>query len=145
MSNSIGKVAEHLVDLSLNQYDLWWSPTWPEVIFLGKGNIRVTGNALPDRIAIHDGHPIMIEIKTWKAKNQYTLRKRLHQYDILKDVSDHKATCFYLVLWRWQDQEEWRLYLIEELEKQRDSIIFQRKEGRYVEGDIPQWLPVLTR
>lgn len=141
-SKQVGKLAEELVDYSFNRYDMWWSATWPEVVFIAKGKARATGRALPDRIALYRGQLLVMEIKTWRAKDRYSLRKRLHQFDCMTEMAKHGATCFYLVLWRWDDLE-WRLYPVGSLEEEDGRIEFVREEGKLVGGEVPDWLGVV--
>jgi len=131
--------------MSLVQYDMWWSPTWPEVLFTGKGQARATGRALPDRLVLADGQLYAIEIKTWCAKSKHTLRKRLHQYYAMERMGRYGAVCFYLVLWRWRATEEWRLYPVDTLRVENGGVVFTREDGIEVHENVPDWLGALRR
>lgn len=150
-SQVVGATAENLVDLSLRHYghELAWSPTFPEVIFLGKGQARATGKATPDRVIslkCAGGRLLWLEVKTWKAKGLYTLTERLHQYWQMREFYEQGgALGFYLVCWRWPGLPlDWRLYDVLSLPF-RSGPVFERASGLAVPSpdDWPQWLPVL--
>jgi hypothetical protein len=149
-SQAIGATAENLVDLSLRMYghELAWSPTYPEVIFLGKGMARPTGKATPDRVVSLKslgGRLLWLEVKTWKGKAIHTLRDRVHQYWKMREfIEQGGALGFYLVCWRLPSGIiDWRLHPVLSLSF-RGGPVFDRSAGLPVPApeEWPQWLPV---
>ena len=160
-ANSAGKLAEDQVDISLRTYRSFSMAagvkTFPEVTYVkpvgGRGSFegRYTGQGAPDRaVAIRHlgGRLCWLEIKTWQAKDRHTLGQRLHQFFHMKSaIEDGGALGFYLVKWRWDQAEEWRLYPVHSLRVDEMRMVFEREVGWLVAADQgwPDWLPVALR
>jgi len=155
VSQAVGAGAEEMVDWTLGRYAanglLAWARTYPEVKFLGKGQARATGAALPDRcVAIRawGGRLLWLEIKTWQAKDRHSLRQRLHQFEQMVEFeANGGALGAYLVAWGWDGEIEWRLYPVRNLMVKEGRIVFVRDRGWHVPdaNGLPAWLPLIKR
>lgn len=155
-----GAIAESLVDVALRQYAarglLAWSPTYPEAKVLGSSGgvskVILVEKGTPDRLFVSKslgGRLAWLEVKTWVAKWQYTLSKSLHQYDAMLDYTRQGSVGYYLVLWRWQDTEEWRLHPVpvpNSESKTTRGLRFVRSSGFLVGSDDgwPDFLDALA-
>lgn len=153
-ANQEGSITERLVDISLHQYvvqgRLAWSPTYPEFIALSRnkrgevsrGFFKEQGT--PDRdITFENNRAGWLEIKTWTRKDRYTLSERLHQYEKMR--ADWQAVGrlgFYLVKWKWDGAEDWRLYPVWALDLDQGRLVFERENGLEVPDGLgyPDWL-----
>jgi hypothetical protein len=109
---------------------------------ISAGFYRETGP--PDRHAtLPYGLSCWMELKTWKAKNKHTLRKRLHQREFMFNaVNLSGALGFYLVKWRWNGTADWRLYPVASLALVNGGIVFERSEGvkvPHTNQGLPRW------
>lgn len=165
-SQQVGKQYEKYVDIAGVQYKLdgraFPQVNYPEIIITKFPQATIVGPAAADRTytLTPDGRACHLEIKTWKAKDNYKYsfeysennRRRRRQYEWLIEAHRFGALCYYLVCWRWlcwhwQDMEEWRLYPVEMIDLLSDGLQFQRHAGLFVPSDEgwPDWLSVIER
>ena len=98
----------------------------------------------PDRHAtLPGGLSCWLDVKTWKAKNRHTNRKRTHQHQTMFDAAVLAgALGFYVVKWRWDGVIDWRLHPVKSLKCIEGGIVFERQEGVAVAQDsqgLPRW------
>lgn len=150
-AQSAGQLAEQLFELSLRQYQaagqLAWIKTYAPTVtgYDPLGNLRTfhVESGPPDYCITlaPTGRQMWVEVKTWQGKNKHTYKSRLHQYDKMIEGLSVGALGFYLVLWRWEAVEDWRLYPIKELRYKNRSLEFIKREGRTVRDKHgwPDW------
>jgi len=154
-----GDAYEELVDRSLYYYranDMaTWVQVYPKIRITRYPNAVVVGKAHPDRhvtVPALGGRCCWLEVKSWQAKerNTYDLDKdnRRDQYGcLLEEARVGGALSYYLVCWRWNGQEDWRLYPVESLALEGKGLLFVRTEGLAVGAEYgwPDWLAVVVR
>ncbi len=153
-----GDVYEELVDRGLYYYRandmVTWVQVYPKIRITRYPNAVVVGKAHPDRhvtIPALGGRSCWLEIKSWQAKerNTYNLDtdNRRDQYqNLLEEVRIGGALGYYLVCWRWNGQEDWRLYPAESLQLSGGGLRFVRAVGLAVGAEYgwPDWLAVVV-
>lgn len=156
-SQAVGKSYEAQVDLSLARYQAQGLAdsqiNYPEIVVTRFPNARIVGKAGSDRTATlagQGGRTCHLEIKTWQAKDKHTYsftgsasnQRRRAQYRRLLRAVKFGAIACYLVCWRYNGSEEWRLYPVEMLVGDQAGLEFIRTEGIYISDDAgyPDWL-----
>lgn len=154
-SQSVGKTYEKIVDLGLRQYQrdgrADYQINYPEIAVTRFPNCRIIGKAGADRtVTLSNGQTCHIEIKTWNHKDRYTYRftgsaselRRGKQYKRLLRSLRFGALAFYLVCWRWDGLDEWRLHPVANLEAAETGLIFVKNTGWLVDDSKgwPDWL-----
>lgn len=156
-SQAVGKSYEAQVDLSLARYQALGladsQVNYPEITITRFPAARIIGKAGADRtvtLAGQGGRTCHLEIKTWLAKEKHTYsftgsasnQRRRAQYRRLLRAVKFGAIACYLVCWRYNGREEWRLYPVEWLVAGLTGLEFVRTEGIYISDDAgyPDWL-----
>lgn len=154
-SQTEGDLAERLAELSFNQYQadgrLIWFRTYPEIKVLYRGQdevpqVIITGEATPDYLICLAGRLLWLEIKTWSALSRHSETRRLHQYKQMVETVQAGGLATYLVRWKWNGIEEWRLHPVQGLAGPAgNSLTFLRENGQHVSSEKgwPDWLPAL--
>jgi len=121
--------------------------TYPMVKFSGGHNVqaRAIQEGLPDYVGVlFGGRAVLMEAKTWKARDCHTHRERMHQAIQLQQWAQMGAAAGYLVGWRWHDQFDIRWYPMSGLDIRSDQhgeyLVFLRNEGVPVQSF--DWLAV---
>ena len=157
LAQATGNAAQIAFEASLMQYKLqglaWGQRNHPETKFFGRNKSKVTGRAAPDYTAIiAPNRAIQLEVKTWQAKdvNTYSFYgkkgwQRQQQWMLMLDFAPFVPT-FYLVLWRYKDNRDWRLHSPLFVPVVDTGLLFKRLDGVAVSeaGDgWPDWLKVV--
>jgi hypothetical protein len=157
-----GQSAENWVIASLMQYRSSGladgHKNWPEIIQKGY-QARVVGKAGPDFTFYVRGRAILLEVKTWEAKDRHTysfphtqdgLRKRQQYERLCQLVEGGGCLGFYLVCWRHKSFDlDWRLHPVPGgFLEQENGLVFTRQDGwpvkRVGEG-WPDWLQTVSK
>lgn len=135
----------------------------PAIKVLGKRRGRleviIVGKAPPDYVGlVSDGSFVAFEAKSNEAKNQVTIKQRLHQFDALLEMAEVAGSSDqfgYIHLWQKRPIEEqitWHPISSLELEGHPRKLVLIYEEGIVVPslpsmvgmGGVPDWLAVVV-
>jgi hypothetical protein len=158
LAQAAGNSAQVAFEASLAQYRVLGLATgqrnYPEISQRGF-NARVIGKASTDYTAfIAPGKSVQFEVKTWQARDEHTYSfdgkagmQRRTQYLMMVTFASFIPTV-YLVLWRFRDGQEWRIYPVLDVPQIRNGLFFVREAGWLVEetrDGWPDWLGIISK
>lgn len=151
-----GQTAENLAEASFDYYMRLEAASWIKCYpasrtAWNRGTHRretflIPHEGPPDyHISLRGGRSLWIEVKTWKAKDRELYRERLFQYRKMMESYQLGGWGGYLVLWRWNGNEEWRFYPVQLLQLHDGGLVFERERGCFVDSQHgwPEWWPAL--
>lgn len=152
-----GQTYEAIANLSFDVYKrdgrASWTINYPQTRITKFPHAIIVGRAYPDRhvtLKTLGGRTCWIDVKSWQARdrNSYPLTGHpdaVAQLEKMREEITFGALCFYLVCWRWNGNEEWRLHPVESLAEENGNLVFLREKGYFADSSqgYPDWLGVL--